>query len=55
MKKTIAQAASVAVLLAASFSAGPALAEEVTLRGPTAFALGPTFSPPYEGFVYSIT
>ena len=51
MKKTIAQAASVAVLLAASFSAGPALAEEVTLRGTTAFALGTTFSRPYEAFV----
>jgi TRAP-type C4-dicarboxylate transport system substrate-binding protein len=51
MKKTIAQAASAAVLLAASFSAGTASAEEVTLRGTTAFAQGTAFSRPYEAFV----
>ncbi len=39
------------VTLAACLAAAPALAEEVTLRGVSAFAGGTTFSRPFEAFV----
>lgn len=39
------------VALAVSLAAAPALAEEITLRGVSAFAAGTTFSRPFEAFV----
>lgn len=39
------------ITLAAGLAAAPALAEEVTLRGVSAFAGGTTFSRPFEAFV----
>lgn len=39
------------VTLAACLAAAPALAEEITLRGVSAFAGGTTFSRPFEAFV----
>lgn len=45
MKRMIASALGLAL------AAGPVLAEEVTLRGVTAFAKGTTFSRPFEAFV----
>ncbi|MDE0712265.1 MAG: TRAP transporter substrate-binding protein DctP [Rhodospirillales bacterium] len=39
------------VVAVAAFTAVPSVAEEVTLRGVSAFALGTTFSRPFEAFV----
>lgn len=48
---SLALAAGLGAGLSAGLAAAPALAEEVTLRGVSAFASGTTFSRPFEAFV----